>query len=522
MKRYLIFLSFLLCVSVACAEVPNNYPADSNYIVKDGKIFIQGGEFTRLGFHADNQEDAERLANYYAENIRNADYVQGVSDFLTVPEIVHIYYNDSRYTICVFVTVPMLGYAFDSNLVPEMEMDFMNGGIWTYSFYQKDFSVYYADAQYDDPAEPEPALPDGLSDGVVTFHDGALVYTSEGFYSPNGSTVIFSGPSLWASSEEEAETCARNFSSFSQSYSWVFHDEPEIPLWTEPKVYKCYSITNGEASFIFWRIFFQDYTSLPAAAEFDSAYGQILNDYSQGAGGSGGYNVIALYGESAEASAVNVGTNLLNGETIGQGNSGTSSITLKSGSSDVTVAQDTVQNISARNTVGVSEVTSNASVDEDSNGNINVTNQTTINTTIELGDAPTGGEFVDDSDLGEKEVNSFFDEERTEEPPVFTYVEIYNEDYRINYSKLWDDIKLELGNIFPIEALESYFNRSGNSGTMPVIPVQASFPEVGFYFDYAIDMNEVLVNDITLIVRQILSFLIVFETAILCLNLVRG
>ena len=155
----------------------------------------------------------------------------------------------------------------------------------------------------------------------------------------------------------------------------------------------------------------------------------------------------------------------------------------------------------------------------ESDSQITIINNTEVNTNLELGNAPDDVEYQKEFDPEEKDVDEFSDHYDNTEPE-FTYVEKYGEGYRINYSMLWADVKEALSSFLPLESIESILTASG-SASLPVVPIRASFPEVGFYFDYSIDFNEVFAHEFLQILRNILNFFLIFETVVLCVVTMR-
>lgn len=563
--KILFFLILGLFVApIHANEVPSNAPTDREYLVFDGKIYTfatgTSYDYDTTSFSCSTYEEAEAFIAAWYEWLAYYDtlglpsvYEPGKPDTMLRPNLSSWYPNPlsdlvivPRYSgsevVSYYVIWSIREHGTNTNGSSRLFKGAMAGLNTQWHATATPFNafcasrgvrfvsvpdnggahwIYYADAEYIDvPEEPEVTPPEGMADGCVTFYEGAWRYTSE-YEGPTGD-ILLQGQAMYAETEEMANRCAADFATFLESYDWPYYGKPEVLPWSEPLVQKCYVIRNGEVSTVFWRIFFYDLSD--PVCPYYSAWNQCLYDYTQSGSGCGGENGIIIYGLSSTASASNTGSAQLNGVLLATGDSGTSSVRLASGGQDVTVTQYTAQKVDAEDeSFGTSEVTSEASVSEGSDGSINVTNNTTINTNIELGNAPEGGEFEDTSELEEKEVSDFFSREgRSEDPPAFVYVESYNDSYRINYGKLWEDIKQELSSVLPIESLEKYFDRKVSSGSLPVIPLQASFPEVGFFLDYTIDFNEVLNNEIVRVVRQILGFLLVFETAILCLGFVRG
>lgn len=510
--RLLFFLFFALIVApIHANDLPINYPADVNYIVADGKIYTQGGEKARLGFFADRIEDAVRMAEYYEDSIRSSAFVQesDYAEYLSDAEIVHVYYNDSLYNICVYISKPLDGYLIDPDFCMQCESAFIDAGFSTYSFYQEDFGVYYADAEYPEDLEPEPqepTPPEGLADGCITYYQGAWRYTSE----REGPTadVIFRGPSLYADTEEDAERCASQFAAFLATYDWPWYGRPAVLPWSEPKVYKCHVIRGGAVSFVFWRVFFQDYTGdkMETVGQYDSAYFQCLSDYSMGAGGTGGYNVIEIYGPSATASASNTGSVQLNGNQLAQADSGTSTVKLTSGSKDVAVTQYTVQKVDAEgDTVGTSEVTSEASVSEGSDGSINVTNNTTINTNLELGDAPAADSFTTE----ERQVSSS-SELLTETEPEYSYiVKGGSEDYSLDWEKFWSDVEDRLNEIFHFEDIKIFFETGVSSSDMIT-----DWTITVFGYSFVVPWSQVAQLEVVQFARTAMSYLCILGTCL--------
>lgn len=309
--------------------------------------------------------------------------------------------------------------------------------------------VYYADAEYAEEPEPQEPTPEGLSDGVFAFYDGQWVYTE--YSEPFGAVCVFSGPSLYADTKEDAEKCASSFAEFLASYSWP-SGRPAVLPWSEPKVYKCFVVYNGQVTRVFWRVFFQNWEAWSADQRDD--YFQCLEDYTLISDGTGGQGVVGFYVVSGTASASNSGSAQLNGNQLAQSDSGTSSVKLTSGGRDVNVAQYTVQKVDAEgDTVGTSEVTSEASVSEGSDGSINVTNNTTITTNLELGDAPAADFFTTE----ERQVSSSSDL-LTETEPEYSYiVKGGSEDYSIDFETFFEDVKKKISEIFGMEELLAFF-----------------------------------------------------------------
>lgn len=167
---------------------------------------------------------------------------------------------------------------------------------------------------------------------------------------------------------------------------------------------------------------------------------------------------------------------------------------------------------------GTSDVSVQTTSSE-SDSNITIINNTEVNTNLELGNAPDDVEYEKEFDPEEKDVEEFSERYDNSEPE-FVYVEKYGDGYRINYGKLWDDVEGALNSFLPFEAIKSILAASG-SASLPVVPIQASFPEVGFYFDYSIDFNEVFAHEFLQILRNILTFFIIFETVVLCVVAMR-
>ena len=515
--KLLFFLLFALFVApIHANDLPINYPADVNYIVADGKIYTQGGEKARLGFFADRIEDAVRMAEYYEDSIRSSALVQesNYAEFFSDAEIVHVYYNDSLYNICVYISKPMDGYLIDPDFCMQCESAFIDAGFSTYSFYQEDFGVYYADAEYSEEPEPdpqEPTPPEGLVDGCITYYQGAWRYTSE-LEGPTGD-ILLQGQTMYAETEEMADRCAADFAFFLASYDWPYYGKPDVLPWSEPLVQKCYVIRNGEVSSVFWRIFFYDLSD--PVCPYYSAWNQCLYDYNLSGSGCGGENGIIIYGPSSTASASNTGSVQLNGNQLAQADSGTSTVKLTSGSKDVAVTQYTVQKVDAEgDTVGTSEVTSEASVSEGSDGSINVTNNTTINTNLELGDAPAADSFITE----ERQVSSSSDL-LTETEPEYTYiVKGGSADYSIDYEKLWEDVKLKFSEIFGFDVLTEFF-KGVQLTDYTTYPVRVPLVWQDWDFSFSFDILAITQYSFLSVMRVVMAFFACYETLFACIKL---
>ena len=544
--KLLNFLFFLLIVApIHAKEWPSNAPTDLSdwqfYTVIDGKIYIygQGGSHV-VGFRCSTEADARQIASLWPEWCADYESYYGCSPVVRQPD--YILYrmdppllaspiveecSDGSWVVIFYISqsdVPGThngtlydfwwsslafsawftshGCTFSEELAPECGSNQIFG--------------FYADAEYSEEPEPdpepqEPTPPEGLADGCITYYQGAWRYTSE----CEGPTadVIFRGPSLYADTEEDAERCASQFAAFLATYDWPWYGEPAVLPWSEPKVYKCYVIRDGAVSFVFWRVFFQDYTGdkIESIGQYDSAYMQCLNDYGLQGAGTGGYNVIGIYGPSAVASASNTGSAQLNGTQLAQSESGMSSVKLTSGGQDVTVTQYTVQKVDAEgDTVGASEVTSEASISEGADGSINVTNNTTINTNIELGDAPAVQVYTVPREETEKAVAEY--DKYAEDPYLVYWLKDESSEasaffpYKLDIEKIWQDVLDAFYDFIPWDQIRYKVDQFTYSGQLPIlsyrIPFMAGSDQ---FYELAVNYNQLAGNAVIMQIRGILS-----------------
>ncbi|MBQ4143450.1 MAG: hypothetical protein IJD43_08255 [Thermoguttaceae bacterium] len=543
MRRFLLLLFFALIASPILAfEAPSNAPTDlsdwQSYTVIDGKIYVYGWSGTHiLGFRCASEEDARQIASLWPEWCADYEAYYGCSP--VVPQEDYIAYRmdppllaspivseccDGSWVVIFYISQSEVP-GTHSGTLSDFWWSSLAFGTWFQTrgcsfiddlspdYSSSQFYGYYADAEYADaPDETQGTPPEGLADGCITYYQGAWRYTDE-YTGPTGD-VAFRGPSLYADTEEDAERCAAQFADFLASYSWPWYGEPAVLPWSEPKVYQCYVIRDGAVSHVFWRVFFQDYTGdrMETVGQYDSAYMQCLNDYGQYGAGTGGYGVISIYGPSATVSASNRGSVELNGSDIAQAESGVSTVKLTSGSNDVTVTQYTVQKVDAEgDTVGTSEVTSEASVSEGSDGSINVTNNTTINTNLELGDAPAADSFITE----ERQVSSSSDL-LTETEPEYTYiVKGGSEDYSIDFETFFEDVKKKISEIFGMEELLTFFE-DGVSGS-------ASLEDWHVYFSpslyFTVPWSSLASHSVVQMARSALSLFMQLTTLFMCFKL---
>lgn len=528
--RLLLFLFFALIVApIHAFEAPVNAPGPEYgpYIVVDGKIYVEyWGGMHVWGFQCETLEDAERIVSLWPEWCADYEAHFGHSPTeaggLLVPPVYNeplvVEQSNGKFSVFFLFTEEYTeqgsgGTFWNSplNLVQWFDQKGVSYLLAYADGYASDdyYFGYYADAEYPEDPEPEPqepTPPEGLADGCITYYQGAWRYTSE----REGPTadVIFRGPSLYADTEEDAERCAAAFADFLASYEWPWYGRPAVLPWSEPKVYKCHVIRGGAVSFVFWRVFFQDYTGdkIETIGQYDSAYMQCLNDYGLQGAGTGGYNVIEIYGPSATASASNTGSVQLNGNQLASGESGTSTVKLTSGSKDVAVTQYTVQKVDAESdTVGMSEVTSEASVSEGSDGSINVTNNTTINTTLELGDAPAADSFTTE----ERQVSSSSDL-LTETEPEYSYiVKGGSEDYSLDWEKFWSDVEDRLNEIFHFEDIKIFFETGVSSSDMIT-----DWTITVFGYSFVVPWSQVAQLEVVQFARTAMSYLCILGTCL--------
>jgi len=554
--KLLFFLLFALIVApIHANEAPSNAPADQGYLVYDGKIytFATGSsyDYDTTAFSCSTYEEAEAFVDAWYEWLAYYDtlglpsvyepgkpdgirpnlsswYPNPLSQLVIVPrysgsEIVSYYViwsvrehgtNTAKSSTFFRGAMAGLNTQWHATATP-FNAFCVSRGVRFASVPDNGGAhwIYYADAEYIDvPEEPEVTPPEGMADGCVTYYEGAWRYTSE-LEGPTAD-VIFRGPSLYADTEEDAERCASHFAAFLSTYDWPWYGEPAVLPWSEPKVYKCYVIRDGAISRVFWRVFFQDYTGdkMETVGQYDSAYFQCLSDYSMGAGGTGGYNTIEIYGPSATASASNTGSVQLNGNQLAQADSGTSTVKLTSGSKDVAVTQYTVQKVDAEgDTVGTSEVTSEASVSEGSDGSINVTNNTTINTNLELGDAPAADSFTTE----ERQVSSS-SELLTESEPGYTYiVKGGSEDYSIDFETFFEDVKKKISEIFGMEELFAFFEDGVSSAA--VLEDWTVYISPSLYF--TVPWSSIASHSVVQMARTALSLFMQLTTLFMCFKM---
>lgn len=325
-----------------------------------------------------------------------------------------------------------------------------------------------SDVIYSPEPEPEPEpdpTPDVPADGgpyVITFIDGVQYYVlPESSYPTDDYSVIVNGPSLWASSLASAQTCADNFADFLESYSWPFWGVPDIMPYSEPKIYKCQTFFNGEAAGTFYRIVFQDYTN-SAALAYDGHYSQCLNDYSQGAGGTGGYNTMSIVKPCATyTDTVNVSSELAGVTLASTSNSDTGQLTQIT--DDVAVTQYTAAKVNAEegDYTGTSTVSSTASASEDGT-TVNITNNTTVETNLELGDAPDADSYSNSEDGGEKEVQES-GSLLTQQETAYTYIDDSSTEKKIDWEKFWGDFKEKIGEMIGYDKIEAFFGQEIDS-----------------------------------------------------------
>lgn len=549
--KLLNFLFFLLFVApIHANEAPSNAPADQGYLVYDGKIytFATGSsyDYDTTAFSCSTYEEAEAFVDAWYEWLAYYDtlglpsvyepgkpdgirlnlsswYPNPLSQLVIVPrysgsEIVSYYViwsvhehgtNTAKSSSLFKGAMAGLNTQWHATATP-FNAFCVSRGVRFASVPDNRGAhwIYYADAEYIDvPEEPEPTPPEGLADGCITYYQGAWRYTSE-YEGPTGD-ILLQGQAMYAETEEMADRCAADFAWFLASYDWPYYGKPDVLPWSEPLVQKCYVIRNGEVSSVFWRIFFYDLSD--PVCPYYSAWNQCLYDYTQYGSGCGGENGIIIYGPFATASASNTGSAQLNGTQLAQSESGMSSVKLTSGGQDVTVTQYTVQKVDAESdTVGTSEVTSEASVSEGADGTINVTNNTTINTNLELGDAPAVQVYTVPREETEKAVVEY--DKYAEDPYLVYWLKDESSEasvffpYKLDIEKIWQDVLDAFYDFIPWDQIRYKVEQFTYSGQLPIlsyrIPFMAGSDQ---FYELAVNYNQLAGNAVIMQIRGILS-----------------
>lgn len=500
MKQILYFFVLFLSVPCFAQEVQTVYNApNSEFLIVDDKIYVPVNSSSDKFFcsiHCETLEQAQQVASLWPQ------WCSCVADFWGCsPSFVDdygsqdSYFNPPAKSSCVIAPVrsgtdTILGYdviyletngepVFNSNWTSFLNYPISLGenygfvdGYSFLSFVKPKVSrslteksvnySYYGEAVYTQAPDPTPDVPADGGPYVITFIDGVQYYVlPESSYPTDDYSVIVNGPSLWASSLASAQTCADNFADFLESYSWPFWGVPDIMPYSEPKIYKCQTFFNGEAAGTFYRIVFQDYTN-SAALAYDGHYQQCLNDYSQGAGGTGGYNTMSIVKPCATyTDTVNVSSELAGVTLASTSNSDTGQLTQIT--DDVAVTQYTAAKVNAEegDYTGTSTVSSTASASEDGT-TVNITNNTTVETNLELGDAPDADSYSNSEDGGEKEAQES-GSLLTQQETVYTYIDDSSTEKKIDWEKFWGDFKEKIGEMIGYDKIEAFFGQEIDS-----------------------------------------------------------
>lgn len=267
----------------------------------------------------------------------------------------------------------------------------------------------------------------------------------------------------------------------------------------------------------FYRVVFGDYIASPDSMQYDSHYGQCLNDYSQGAGGTGGYNVCSLVKPSATLTDNVNSSSAINNSTLATG-SGSATQPLIFSAGDVNFTQQTVAKVAAsgdEDYTGTSIVMSEAALSEDGT-TINITNNTEVTTNLELGDAPAADSYSDETVLEEKDITEL--EKQVE--PTYTYIDASSTEKVLDREKLWQDVSDKFNDIFPVEKVLTLFTSLKGSAVV-IPPLVLSFPNPFLDCTHVLtfDFMSYAQTPIIQLVRLMLGFFVSYETLICCVKL---
>ena len=545
MKRF-VFLMFFLLAGLVRAEVPEvpviyNAPSSGYYFVIDDRILTcsdPAHPYSVLGSRLPGalfQEYSQALvvAAYYNEKWASTAVTatppglaqalvlplrSGASDVVYWAVLFSVSCLPDEYVSNGVVSrlCPVWGPVFQGNrikagMAAKCSQNSSLNGLATI----QDYVNFFADAQYqpDEPEvpDPEPSVPDC----VYTVIDREIYFVfPESSYPSGAYTATVRGPALYATTKEAAEACADGFSAFLASYDWPWVDVPAVMPWTSPRVYKCIERFNGLNVGVFYRIVFQDYLGT-GNDSYDTAYGQCLTDYSQVCG-CGGLNVIQFVKPSALLSDNVTGASELNGRTLASASAGAvEPLTTVAG--DVNFFQYTTQKVASETDVtGESVVTSTASASEQAT--INITNNTEVNTNLELGDAPAADSYSGDE--ADEKMVSDSDSLLTESKPLWNYIDDSSTEYRIDWDKLWTDVKSRFDDMFGVEDLLGMFENA-SSGTFTAwdfsFSLPAPFPTR--YWTFSIDWPTIASSAVVSVFRVMVSFFLCYETILMSLRL---
>ena len=196
-------------------------------------------------------------------------------------------------------------------------------------------------------------------------------------------------------------------------------------------------------------------------------------------------------------------------------NDGGLSLTLLKG---VDFTQNTISDISSEpgDFSGQSTVTSTASA-SDSGTTVNITNNTEINTNLELGDAPEADSYTAD-EAEEKEVADS-DELLSEEEPTYTYIDNSSSEYKIDYEKLFDDCKEKIDDIFGTDGLTAFFSQVPSGGSIQPWVFQWVDPWVHYNWGFTVDIASIANLQIVQIIRSICNFGLYLGTLFMSIKL---
>ncbi|MDO4628514.1 MAG: hypothetical protein Q4C70_04980 [Planctomycetia bacterium] len=397
----------------------------------------------------------------------------------------------------------------------------------------------YGTPEPDLDPDPEPSDPENADvpfDATWAYYNGEWLplLSSWDTINPNYSTsheeaeTVVSGLCQRFATEADAEKAKADFANFYTNFNWSAYGYSGCSVSpTVSEVYKTAQVATGNETVYSYCIF---YTGVPNADNVPGAFRSCVESYTfdylaynmpsgNRPASPTHEKIVDFYPLGGDYAVGTAGTSTLAGQTLAtaaDSDDGPLQFTVK----NVNFQQNTTSAIAAEEgdyAADVATVASTVSASEDGT-TINITNNTEVNTNLELGDAPDA-ETVDYTEVEEKTVKDSEDL-LSEQQPTYTYIDTSSTEWKIDYQKLWNDCKEKFDEFFGTEDLTNFFEGSG-SGSSTISPYQFTFidPWIGSSWWFTLDFATLFTNEVTTAVRSVFSFFCYLFTTYACIRL---
>lgn len=388
------------------------------------------------------------------------------------------------------------------------------------SYYDQGIAQISNDEPGDDDDVP-PGLPPGVGptdfirfeyeNGRYIWHAGTV----------NGVDVTTGTLTHWCvgfytSNRDLAFSLYEDLPGFYNSYQWVNNQRPQG---FAPHVHHIYEYENGSFLREYW---FVGIFEAPGPSSDHMQYVQFRTDFLMEMGHF--YDVMQPDFDSTYTpnSAAPYSDNLtarssLAGIQLAQGadSAGGVSYELPQG---IVFSQSTTAGVDAAQGDFVGESTVRSTADASTNGTtVNITNNTEINTNLELGETPDD-EVYEAEEAEEKEVADS-EELLTEQEPEYTYIDSSSSEYKIDYEKLFEDCKEKIDDIFGTDELTTFLSSVPSGGNIQPWVVQWVDPWVHYNWGFTVDVGYVANLQIVQIIRMICNFGLYLGTLFMSIRL---